>query len=186
MENVVSSAEHLLALINDVLDISKIEAGSLQLFKESTDLTQLLFRVESTARSLLHEKPVRFTTDIDPHLPIVAADTQRISQVILNIISNACKFTKEGEIHLSACVQDNTILVTVKDTGPGIVPEEHSAVFEKFKQTSAGLRQGGGTGLGMPISKSLIEAHGGQMWLESKLGHGASFKFTLPISTEKV
>jgi len=102
----------------------------------------------------------------------------------LNIMSNACKFTDDGEIRVKVSQKDGEVLITVKDTGPGIAPEDQAMVFEAFKQTKTGLRQGGGTGLGMPIAKSLAEAHGGRMWLESEFGKGATFFIALPIKSE--
>lgn len=182
LTNVITSAEHLLSLINDVLDISKIESGSLNLFmEEGVHITEIIESAEKTAYALLGNKPVKVILDTAPDLPPLTVDKQRILQVVLNIVSNACKFTKEGHIKIAAHQNDGQLRVAVSDTGPGIASEDYAAVFEKFKQTRTGLRQGGGTGLGMPISKSLVEAHGGKMWLESAVGKGSTFYFTLPI-----
>lgn len=182
LNNVINSGEHLLSLINDVLDISKIEAGSLTLFMEDNlDIGEIILNTQKTIVGLLAEKPVMLIIDIDPDLPKVKADQQRIYQVILNILSNACKFTKEGSIKVSATHQGEHLLVSVSDTGPGIASDDLDSVFEKFKQTHTGLRQGSGTGLGMPISKSLVEAHGGRLWVESVVDEGATFSFTLPL-----
>ncbi len=188
LNEVVGSGKHLLNLINDVLDMSKIEAGSLNLFVEDdVSLKSILASVDPIARTLLADKPVTLTIEMTETLPLLRVDRQRILQVVLNIVSNACKFTKEGSIHLQAVQQGDNVLISVKDTGPGIAPEDHALVFEAFKQTDAGLRQGGGTGLGMPISKSLVESHGGRFWLESESGKGATFFVLLPIkSTELV
>jgi len=182
LAEVVNSGRHLLNLINDVLDMSKIEAGSLNLFiEDDLDLTEMLNSLEATGRSLLIDKPVTFRTEIAPDLPPIQGDRQRILQILLNIVSNACKFTEEGEIVLRADVHDGEIVMAVTDNGPGIAPEDQEMVFEAFKQTKTGLRQGGGTGLGMPIAKNLAEAHGGRLWLESEPGHGATFSLALPI-----
>ena len=182
LAEVVTSGRHLLNLINDVLDMSKIEAGSLNLFiEDDVDLTGLLKGLEATARSLLADKPVTFQTEIAPDLPAIRADRQRILQILLNMVSNACKFTEEGEITLRAYQHDGEILMEISDTGPGVELEDQAMVFEAFKQTRSGLRQGGGTGLGMPIARSLAEAHGGKMWLESEPGHGATFFVALPL-----
>jgi signal transduction histidine kinase len=105
---------------------------------------------------------------------------------MLNILSNACKFTKQGSIWLRAKQIENDVLISVQDTGPGIPLEEQSLVFEAFKQTDTGLRQSGGTGLGMPISKTLVEAHGGRLWIESKAGEGATFFVSLPIKSQQL
>lgn len=110
-------------------------------------------------------------------------DKQRITQILLNILSNACKFTEEGSIRVVASQTDSEVYIAIADTGPGIKPEDQRLVFEAFKQTSTGLRQAGGTGLGMPIAKSLAEAHGGSLWLESDYGRGTTFYLTLPIKS---
>jgi signal transduction histidine kinase len=184
LTNVITSGEHLLSLINDVLDVSKIESGSFSLFLQDVSMADIIASAEKTAQSLLVDKPVTFVTDIAPDLPSLVGDPQRILQVVLNIVSNACKFTDEGEIRISAEAKNDEIFVSIADTGPGIDPADYEAVFEKFKQTQTGLRQGGGTGLGMPISKSLIEAHGGRLWIEGKQSQGTIFKFMLPLQAK--
>jgi signal transduction histidine kinase len=182
LNEVVDSAKHLLNLINDVLDMSKIEAGSLKLFVEpNVDLNAILKTVLSTGKSLLGDKPVVLQMDIQDELPTIEGDRQRILQILLNIMSNACKFTDEGHIKVRAAQKNDEIVFTIEDTGPGIASEDQAAVFEAFKQTSTGLRQGGGTGLGMPISKNLAEAHGGRLWLESEPDKGTKFHVTLPV-----
>lgn len=184
---VIGSASHLLNLINDVLDMSKIEAGSLNLFVEDgVNLNTLLNSVVATGRGLLKDKNIQLQTSIEDDLPTIRGDRQRIVQILLNIVSNACKFTEEGEIKVAARRQGEELLITVKDTGPGIAKEDQASVFEAFKQTKTGLRQGGGTGLGMPIAKSLAEAHGGRMWLESEQGKGATFFVAMPIKSQQL
>src|SRR6185503_4116229 len=111
---------------------------------------------------------------------------QRILQILLNLMSNACKFTETGEITITAHRSGDELVISVADTGPGIKPEDQTLVFEAFKQTQTGLRQGGGTGLGMPIAKSLAEAHGGRLWLESVHGNGSTFYISLPIKFEEL
>ncbi|MBK8137385.1 MAG: HAMP domain-containing histidine kinase [Chloroflexi bacterium] len=175
----------MLNLINDVLDMSKIESGSLTLFVvDDVDLGQLIKQAMSTGKTLLQDKPVQLTADIASDLPRIRGDRQRIMQVLLNIMSNACKFTSKGSISVSAYSDQDDVLIAIADTGPGIAPEDFGLVFEAFKQTTAGLRQGGGSGLGMPITKSLVEAHGGQIRLESEVGAGTTFTVTLPISSK--
>lgn len=182
---VVDSGRHLLNLINDVLDMSKIESGSLTLFvMDDVDMQQVIKQVVSTGRSLLHEKSVELIADVSPDLPRIRGDKQRLTQVFLNIISNACKFTEQGEITVRAYRDNADVVISVADTGPGIAPDDHGLVFEAFKQTTSGLRQGGGTGLGMPITKSLVESHGGTIELESALGEGTTFTITLPITSD--
>ncbi len=185
LTEVVSSAKHLLNLINDVLDMSKIEAGSLNLFiEDDVSLNTLANSVVTTGRGLLAGKPTRMHTEIQENLPLIRADRQRILQILLNVMSNACKFTEEGDIRVKVYQEQGDIVIAIADTGPGIAPEDQAMVFEAFKQTTTGLRQGGGTGLGMPIAKSLSEAHGGRMWLESEFGKGATFFVALPIKSE--
>jgi signal transduction histidine kinase len=186
LSDVVGSAKHLLNLINDVLDMSKIEAGSLNLFVEDNiQVNAIVDNVIAIARGILANKSVQVTRVIDEHLPVIQGDRQRIFQILLNIVSNACKFTERGEIKVTTHQSDGELIIEIADTGPGIATEDSVSVFEAFKQTRTGLRQGGGTGLGMPISKSLAEAHGGRLWFESELGKGTKFYVSLPIkSTE--
>jgi signal transduction histidine kinase len=187
LTQVVNSGRHLLNLINDVLDMSKIEAGSLNLFiEDDINLNSLLNGTIPTGRSLLGDKSVQLVTEIEDNLPLIRADKQRILQILLNIVSNACKFTDEGQISIKASQHESEVVISVTDTGPGIAPEDQTLVFEAFKQTSTGLRQGGGTGLGMPIARSLAEAHGGRLWLESDYGNGTTFHLALPIKSEKL
>ncbi len=182
LSEVIDSAKHLLNLINDVLDMSKIESGSLRLFVEdNVSIQAVLDQVVSTGKSLIEDRPVQIATDIPANLPPVRGDRQRLLQILLNIMSNACKFTEQGQITIRAAQHNGSINISIQDSGPGIAPEDQSLVFEAFKQTNTGLRQGGGTGLGMPISKSLTEAHGGRLWLESAAGQGATFVVELPI-----
>jgi signal transduction histidine kinase len=187
LQTVDESAQHLLSLINDVLDISKIESGSLVLFVEDdVNLSDLLESAIRTAKGLLSGTNVKLTTEIDAEIPTVRGDKQRLLQILLNVLSNAAKFTEAGEIHIEATHKDAEILVTVKDTGAGIAPEEQNLVFEAFKQTQAGIAQGRGTGLGMPISKRLVEAHGGRMHFESAPGQGTTFYIAMPIKSDKL
>jgi signal transduction histidine kinase len=184
---VIDSAKHLLNLINDVLDMSKIESGSLTLFiEDQVDVVAILNNAVTTARSLLGDKQVELQTAYDANLPSLRGDRQRILQILLNVLSNACKFTEEGHIQVRAYRSEDEMVFAVEDTGPGIAPADVSAVFEAFKQTTTGLRQAGGTGLGMPISKNLAEAHGGRMWLESEPGKGSTFYVALPIESQKL
>lgn len=184
---VVESGKHLLGLINDVLDISKIESGSLSLFVEdNVDLGDILRSAIGTTDSLLEGRPVEVKVEIDPELPLMRADKHRLRQIFLNILSNACKFTEQGLIQVRAQHRNGEIQVSIQDSGPGIAPEDHTAVFEAFRQTETGLRQGGGTGLGMPISLSLAQAHGGRLWFESEPGKGSTFYVALPVKSEKL
>jgi signal transduction histidine kinase len=181
-QNVVNSGRHLLALINDVLDISKIESGALQLFiEDAVDITAELYNLEATTRTLVTSPEVAVVLEIPEPLPLVRGDRLRLRQILLNLVSNASKFTDHGTITIRATRQGEDIQVVVKDTGPGIRPEDQDAIFETFRQTDVGLRKGKGTGLGLPIARKLAEAHGGKLTVESEPGHGASFIVTLPV-----
>ena len=185
LNKVIASGQHLLSLINDVLDMSKIESGSLNLFiEDDVNPNEILQTIIDNTDSLLIDKDIELKRDIQTELPMMLADRKRITQILLNVVSNACKFTEEGFVKVSAQLENNTLLVTVQDTGPGIAPEDKDAVFTSFKQTDTGLRQGEGTGLGMPISRSLAEAHGGKLWFESEVGQGTTFYVELPVKSD--
>ncbi|MCA9881510.1 MAG: HAMP domain-containing protein [Anaerolineae bacterium] len=186
LDEVVDSARHLLNLINDVLDMSKIESDSLKLFiQDNVDISEILVGAAKTVSSLVAEKPVEIKVDIQPNMPNIAVDRQRLRQIIINLLGNATKFTEEGTVTLSAHIEGEEVLISVRDTGVGIAPEDHEAVFEAFKQTESGIRQGGGTGLGLPITKNLVNLHGGHIWLESALGEGTTFNIVLPIKASQ-
>jgi signal transduction histidine kinase len=186
LNKVIESAKHLLNLINDVLDISKIESGSLNLFiEDNVDMKEMFNAVKSVADTLIEDKPVKIELKVDDALPTMTVDRQRIYQIMLNLVSNACKFTREGHIIIEAHQTDGKIHVEVEDTGAGIAADEQAEVFKPFKQTQTGLQQGTGTGLGMPISKSLAEAHGGRLWFTSTQGKGTTFYMELPIKVQK-
>lgn len=183
----IDSANQLLTLINDVLDISKIESGSLSLFVEDQlDLKPIANQVMSTGKGLLGTKPVTLIADIPPTLPTIRGDRQRILQILLNIMSNACKFTDTGEIKFSVVVKGDRVQFAIQDSGSGIATEEYALIFESFQQASAGIRRGSGTGLGMSISQRLAEAHGGKVWFESEVGKGSTFYLDIPIRTDKL
>ncbi len=179
---VVTASQHLLNLINDVLDISKIESGSLSLYVEDdVDLKALLDVAVSTAHSLINDKPIAILTEFSDDLPTIRADEQRVLQILLNIVSNACRFTEAGKIVFRAEQRQGTVRIVIQDTGPGIPNDDADKVFEAFKQTETGQKTGGGTGLGMPISRVLAEKHGGQLWFDGILGQGTTFFVELPI-----
>jgi len=184
----LSSSRHLLQLINDVLDISKIQAGKLSLYiEEDVNLNDEIQAVVDIAEPLLQkqnallEQPVQFNQDIDRDLPPTACDRRRIRQVLLNLLSNAIKFTEQGSITLSAKKKKNEFIFAVMDTGPGISQEMLSSIFEPFVQATDDIKHTQGTGLGLPISRSLVQAHGGNLWVESMIGEGTTFYFTLPF-----
>lgn len=179
---------HLLGLINDILDLSKIEAGRMELSFSEVDLVEIIRGVMSTAVGLIKDEPIKLIADLPDDLPMLNADNIRIRQVLLNLISNGIKFTEEGQIVVSARVVEwdgqKEMLVAVLDTGPGIRPEDQEMLFEPFSQVDISTtRITGGTGLGLYISRLLVELHGGRIWVESEIGQGSTFAFTLPLLT---
>lgn len=187
LDKVVNSGKHLLSLINDVLDISKIESGALKLFvEEDIDLTHEIKQVVDEGQALIKDKPITMTYEPSADLHPVVGDKRRIRQIVLNLISNACKFTQEGSITVRLSQDADSLVCAVQDTGPGIPAEEFDAIFETFRQSDVGLRQGEGTGLGLPISRRLAEAHGGNLWLESEVGVGSTFYVSIPTRAEKL
>lgn len=189
LKAIFDSGKHLLNLINDILDLSKIEAGKMEFVFEPTDLQNVIKGVMSTAIALVKEKPIELQKHVPADLPPVLADERRIRQVILNIVGNAAKFTEEGYINVSATYGDGEVLVAVEDTGIGIPPEKYNSVFQEFQQVdSSSTRKFGGTGLGLPVSKKFVEAHGGRIWFESEVNVGTTFYVALPVdgpSSEK-
>jgi signal transduction histidine kinase len=183
---IFTSGQHLLDLVNDILDLSKIEAGKIALKKELLDFHEIAVGIMSTSIALVEDKPIELDEDIAPDLPPIYADRQRVRQIILNLVSNAVKFTEKGHILLQAKpITENGkryILCAVEDTGIGIREEDIPTVFEAFRQVdSSSARRAQGTGLGLPISRRLAEMHGGRMWVESEEGIGSTFYFTLPL-----
>ncbi len=185
---IYNSGQHLLNLINDILDLSKIEAGKMELnFEDNINIPDLIKSVTSTVTGLLKAKPIKLVQEIESALPNVRADPLKIRQVLLNLLSNATKFTEQGSITLRAYTQSGLgeqpqLYISVTDTGPGIAPEDREKLFQPFSQVDASAtRKAGGSGLGLSISRHLVEMHGGQIGVESELGKGSTFYFTLPI-----
>jgi PAS domain S-box-containing protein len=183
LTSIYNNGQHLLGMINDILDISKIEAGKMELVFEPVDVQQIISGVVSTAVALVKDKPIELRQEVDPTLPIIRADGTRVRQVVLNLLSNAAKFTEEGEITLRAWADEDQITISVKDTGIGISPENQTTIFEEFRQVDASTtRRTGGTGLGLAISRHFVEMHNGRIWVESEPGVGSTFTFTLPMT----
>ncbi|MFO3795832.1 MAG: response regulator, partial [Anaerolineales bacterium] len=189
---IYNSGQHLLGLINDILDLSKIEAGKMELAFEEVNLAEIINSVMSTAAGLVKDKPITLKRSIPENLPTVRADATRIRQVLLNLLSNAAKFTEQGEIRVEASVQTNAngqeeVLVKVSDTGPGISEEDQKRLFQPFSQVDTSLtRKTGGTGLGLAISAQLIQLHGGTIGVQSKIGEGSTFYFTVPVYQKEI
>ncbi len=183
VQAIQTSGEHILDIINDILDLSKIEAGMMDLSPASLSLHDMLREVVTTSHSLLKEKSVKFEIDIKDELPPVMADEKRCRQIVLNLLGNAVKFTDEGIITVSARLARQEVVISVVDTGIGIKEEDLPFVFEKYRQFEhTSSRHVVGTGLGLTIAKRLVEMHGGRIWVESTYGEGSVFSFTLPLA----
>jgi GAF domain-containing protein len=177
-----SNGKHLLGLINTVLDISKIEAGQFKLNLAEYALSNVVETVRAATESLAAGKKLAFNTDVAKDLPRALGDEQRLTQVLLNLVGNAIKFTDAGEVRITAATANRHFALSVSDTGPGIPSEEQERIFEKFHQIDASsTRTKGGTGLGLAIAKQIVEMHGGRIWVESVLGQGSTFRMELPV-----
>jgi signal transduction histidine kinase/HAMP domain-containing protein len=180
------SGRHLLALINDVLDLSKIEAGQLTLSLSDYSMKDVVQTVFTAVESLAAEKELALQARVSPELPLGRGDERRITQVLLNLVGNAIKFTEAGEVRVEVSTTDGAFLVAVSDTGPGIAPAAQEKIFEEFHQVdSSSTRKKGGTGLGLSIAKRIVQMHGGRIWVESSPGKGSTFWFTLPVRVER-
>jgi len=181
LDDILSSGNHLLSLINDVLDLSKVEAGQVELQVAPFSLQDALERGLSMVREQATTEGVQVTLHRNGGLDIVTGDERRIRQVIFNLLSNAVKFTPNGgQVDITATRSDGEVKVCVADSGPGIAAEDLDRIFEEFQQTDEGARQQEGTGLGLALSKRFVELHGGRIWLESEPGRGSTFTFALP------
>lgn len=179
---IVSEAERLTSLINDVLDIAKMEAGRVEWQLQPTNPVQILKQAIAATSSLLEKNNLKLIKDFTPGLPQVLVDRDRMIQVAINLISNAVKFTQSGSVTCRARVESDELVISIIDTGIGIAPEDQNKVFERFKQVGDILTEKPkGTGLGLPISKQIVEHHGGRIWLESELGCGSTFSFSIPL-----
>ncbi len=184
LETIHGSGQHLLGLIDTLLDHAKIEAGKMELDIEDTNLNHLIETVMRVAHGLAKDKPIRLQSEVAPNLPMVRADPVRIRQVLMNLLSNAIKFTEEGTVRVTATVLRDEIMVSVSDTGLGIPPEKQAHLFDAFYQVDgSATRRVGGTGLGLAITKSFVEMHQGQLWVESRgiPGQGSTFHILLPV-----
>ena len=183
---VVSEGERLTKLIDDVLDLAKIEAGKLEWHMEPVALEDIIDRATAATSSLFEAKGLRLEKQVAAGLPRVTGDRDRLIQVVINLISNSVKFTDAGRITCRAVRRDGEIVVSVVDTGVGIAPSDQPKVFERFKQVGDTLTdKPKGTGLGLPICREIVEHHGGQIWVESEAGRGSTFSFSLPVTPEQ-
>lgn len=184
---IVEEGERLTTLINDVLDLAKMEAGRVDWNMRELRIEDIIDRAIAATSSLFANKPVQLRKDMASDLPVFEGDRDRLIQVVINLISNAVKFTDQGNVTCKAAVRDGELVVSVVDSGCGIKPEDQPLVFEKFKQVGDTLTdKPQGTGLGLPICKEIIEHHGGRLWLESELGVGSTFLFSLALPSKKI
>ncbi|MES2646002.1 MAG: GAF domain-containing protein [Bacteroidota bacterium] len=180
---VVSEGERLTHLINDVLDLAKIEAGKMEWNIENVSMAEVAERAIAATSSLFEGNKIKLVKEIDPNLPEIQGDRDKLIQVMVNLVSNSVKFTPEGKVTCRVFRKKGEVVVEICDTGIGIAADDHAAVFEQFKQVGDTLTdKPKGTGLGLPICKEIVEHHGGRIWLESKLGEGSKFYFALPVS----
>ena len=186
LERLEKNGRHLLGLINDVLDLSKIEAGQLTLSLNDYSMGEVVQTVITSVEALAVEKKLELKTRVPKDLSIARGDEQRIAQVLLNLLGNAIKFTEEGEVRVEVTDSDETFLVSVADTGPGISEAEQKIIFEEFQQADgSNTREKGGSGLGLSIVKKIVKMHGGRIWVESDVGKGSTFRFTLPVRVDR-
>ena len=185
LKRVESNGRHLLGLINDVLDLSKIEAGQLTLTLTDYSMKDVLYNVFSAVEPLANDKKLGFKVEAQPDMPKGHGDERRLTQVVLNLVGNAIKFSDTGAVIIKASSTNGSFTVAVKDNGPGISPADQGKIFEEFQQAdNSATKKKGGTGLRLSISRRIVELHGGKLWVESELGKGSVFSFTLPIQVE--
>jgi signal transduction histidine kinase len=184
VEAIHDSGKHLLALINEILDMAKIDAGQLNLDRKPIDLPKIMGDALKTGQALVKDKPVKIELVETSPVPQIHADALRLRQIMLNLVSNAVKFTEHGSVTISYGMHnDHEVFIKVQDTGMGISPDNLPLIFERFRQVDgSSTRRAGGTGLGLSITQQLVQLHGGDIYAESTLGTGSTFWFTLPTS----
>jgi signal transduction histidine kinase len=186
LKRVESNGKHLLGLINDVLDLSKIEAGQLKLSLAEYSIKDVVYNVVSAVEPLATKKKLNFKVDVRPDIPTAHGDEQKLTQVLLNLTGNAIKFTDAGEVAIKVTAANGFYTVAIQDTGPGISATDQAKLFQQFQQADNSItKTKGGTGLGLAISKKIIELHGGSISVQSSIGHSSTFAFTLPITAER-
>lgn len=182
LEDVLESSRRLLEMVNNLLDLSRLKAGRMELFTDIVELQEVVTPVERALRPLAEQKGIRLITEVTG-LPLLLIDPQRIQQVLINLVGNAIKFTPDGgEIRIRGTLQDGWVEVAVQDTGPGIAREHAAAIFEAFRRVEWRDRQQPGSGLGLALARNLVELHGGRIWVEEASGGGSVFRFTIPTA----
>jgi signal transduction histidine kinase len=182
LQDILSSGRHLLSLINDILDLSKVEAGRLELELERFHLPTALDNALTLVRERASRHGITLTQTVAEEVGDIVADQRKVKQILLNLLSNAVKFTPEGgRVGVTATVAEDSITIAVSDTGIGIAPEDQPTIFEEFRQVGRDdARKQEGTGLGLTLAKKFVELHGGRIWVQSQVGQGSTFTFTLP------
>jgi signal transduction histidine kinase len=185
LKDIFSSGKHLLTLINDILDLSKVEAGRMELEPSTFDITSAISNAMTLVRERAQRHGISLGQQVDPKLVEITADERKFKQILLNLLTNAVKFTPDGgRVDVTARHEGGDLVVAVHDTGIGIAPEDQAAVFEEFRQVGRNYTsKQEGTGLGLALTKRFVELHGGRIWLESEPGKGSTFYFTLPAKT---
>jgi len=184
--DILDSGRHLLSLINDILDLSKIEAGRMELESTEFELPSAIENALTLVKERAHRRGIALMHTVDDRLGLIRADERKVKQVLLNLLSNALKFTPEGgRIDVKAAICDGTVEISVMDTGVGIAPEDQMAVFEEFRQVGTASKKVEGTGLGLAISRKFVELHGGRIGVKSQVGTGSTFTFSLPVTIDR-
>jgi signal transduction histidine kinase len=186
LKRIETNGKHLLGLINDVLDLSKIEAGELKLSLDDYSIKDVVYGVFSAVEPLAAKKQLNFKVEMPPDMPASHGDERRLTQVLLNLVGNAIKFTDSGEVAIKVAASNGSLSIAVHDTGPGIAAADQERLFEEFQQADNSItKTKGGTGLGLAISRRIVEMHGGRLWVESRLGDGSVFTFTVPAMVKR-
>src|SRR2546428_3837812 len=184
LQDILESGRHLLSLINDILDLSKIEAGRMELELSEFDLPNAIENALILVRERASRRGIKLGSAIDERLGVISGDERKVKQVLLNLLSNALKFTPEGgRIDVGARLHDHVAEVAVADPGIGIAPADQEAVFEEFRQVGAADKKSEGTGLGLALSRKFIELHGGRIWVKSEVGTGSTLTLTVPLTS---
>ena len=188
IDDILSSGRHLLSLINDILDLSKIEAGRMELESTTFDLPLAIENALLLVRERASRHGIKLHRAIDERLGDFTGDERKLKQILVNLLSNAVKFTPEGgQIKVDASIGDSAVIISVTDTGIGIAKEDQEAIFEEFRQASGNYaHKREGTGLGLTLTRKFVEMHGGRIWVESEVGKGSKFTFTLPTNHEGI
>jgi signal transduction histidine kinase len=183
LERVQSNGRHLLGLINDVLDLSKIEAGQLVLAIEDYSVADMVATVTAATESLARAKSLKLGSAVASGLPTGTGDARRLAQVLLNLVGNAIKFTDRGGVEICAVLAGDRFEMSVVDSGPGIAPADQARIFDEFQQVdNTSTRKKGGTGLGLSISRRIVELHGGHIIVQSEVGKGSTFTISIPVN----